>query len=873
MNILNQLTIKSLLLNKKRTIVTIVGIILSCALITGVVTLVSSFQNSLTEYARRESGDYHAIFYNVPKDEQKYIINNVNVSKYMLSQNMGYSTFKESQNEYKPYFYLIGFNENSFNNRGLNLVEGRYPINSDEIVLSEHIEDNNVKYNIGDKIKLNISDRIRDNEKLDQSNPYYASNLDNKNEMDQIIGTEQLAGIYTKEYTIVGKIKRPSFEPYSAPGYTLITYLDENNSSDKLDIAVTVKNPKNIYNFIESIVGKEDTEEGIKYNYKTNNELLRFQGVSKNDSINTAMFIVSTILIAIIMVSSIMVIRNSFSISITERVKQLGILSSIGATSKQIKKNILYEGFILSAIAIPIGITTGILAIKIVLLVVNNILGKYINNYLNEISLNLYISFESIVLSIIIALVTIFISSFIPAIRASKIAPIESIRASNDIKINKKKLKVSKLYTKLFGIEGEISLKNLKRSKKKYRTTISSILLSIVIFISLNSFINYALKMSNLYYENVGYNINVTADYNNLEGSIELFNEITNLNNINNYSILKSKIVMIDSNYYLSDKSKEIFYYDQDEKASVEIIALGEKEYENYIKKVGGNIDDYKDKGILVDKNIITRNNKKYEFNFLNKDITNIKFNTYYSNDFIKDENSDQIGSITTVYDEKEYNIDIAKKTDIVPLGISQSSNIVRTAYIIVSDEYIKRFDFNVEGMYIDSSNATQLQKDIEEMDIKINSTIYNQEDYVRENNAMILVVSIFCYGFISVISLIGITNIFNTITTNMELRKGEFAVLKSIGMTDKEFRKMINLESLFYGLKSLLFGIPIGIILSYLIYLGFKEAYSYDYILPYQSVIISVIFVFVIIFSTMNYSTKKLKNQNIIDTIRNENI
>ena len=137
----------------------------------------------------------------------------------------------------------------------------------------------------------------------------------------------------------------------------------------------------------------------------------------------------------------------------------------------------------------------------------------------------------------------------------------------------------------------------------------------------------------------------------------------------------------------------------------------------------------------------------------------------------------------------------------------------------------------------------------------------------------MVLIISIFLYGFIAVISIIGITNVFNTITTNMALRNKEFAVLKSIGMTDKEFKKMIYYESLLYGTKSLLIGLPIGGILSYWIYKVMSDVYSAPYNFPIVAALISIVFVFGIIFITMRYSAKKTENLNIIETIRKDNI
>ena len=200
-------------------------------------------------------------------------------------------------------------------------------------------------------------------------------------------------------------------------------------------------------------------------------------------------------------------------------------------------------------------------------------------------------------------------------------------------------------------------------------------------------------------------------------------------------------------------------------------------------------------------------------------------------------------------------------------------------AYLIVSDEYIEQMgytylneidiqakdSYKVEDEIIQFYNSKNINED--------NYIIVNMEEAVKANNAIVLVISIFLYGFISVITLIGITNIFNTITTNMNLRKKEFAMLKSVGMTKKEFNRMIRLESIFYGLKSLIIGIPIGTLLSYAIYKGFETNMGMPYVLPVKAILISIVFVAIVITIIMKYSMNKINKQNIIETIRNDNI
>lgn len=843
MNILNRFTVRSLLLNKKRTIVTIIGIILSTAMICATAGLITTFQNTMVEYTKKNSGDYYVRFSDVKDTDIDNIIQNGEVKSSMISQEVGYAEFKESQNEYKPYFYIKEYDSNALENYDINLISGRLPQNSNEVLISESIEtDGGKKYNVGDKLTVDIGVRKIDDEILNQQNPLILDETEGDNV------SETFEKLYTKEYEIVGVTKRLDSEPYSAPGYTLISKLEKYNN--EVDLFIKTKSAKKVFDFAKEINGVADINDNGKYETNYNNELLRYMGVSYNENVNSMLYGVASVVISIIMVTSIFVIRNSFSISVTERFKQYGMLASIGATPKQIKRNVLFEGIVLGLIAVPLGILGGTFAVYVLVKITEGLLASS----LNGVSFVYSIPLIAICISCVLSFVTIILSALVPGIKASKISPIDAIRSSNDIKIKGKKLKTSKLFNKLFGIEGQIAVKNLKRSRKKYRTTVISIFVSIVVFISLNTVIDYGFKMSNMYYEDLGYNISISGkrhmgDQEEINAKmLNYYSSISKLNNINEYSVIKSYNFTCDKKY-LSTRANEI--YSEDEFANVEILSVGKEEYEKYLKELGLDVSKCSQKGILID-NINSYYDSKYVgFNYLN----------------VKEGEK-----IELTEDDKKSTIEIVKRAKEAPMGVMELSD---TAYVIVSDEFIDKYNYHVQSMNINSDNPDKLIEDIENMDKEMYNEVYinNYDEYMKQNDALILVMSIFLYGFITVISLIGVTNIFNTITTNMALRSNEFAVLKSIGMTDKEFSKMINIESVLYGFKSLLYGIPVGLGLSYLIYNNITEMYDTKYSIPVMPVLICIIFVFVIIFFAMGYSKKKINEQNIIETIRNENI
>ena len=474
----------------------------------------------------------------------------------------------------------------------------------------------------------------------------------------------------------------------------------------------------------------------------------------------------------------------------------------------------------------------------------------------------------AILISVAISGITIFLSCLIPAIKASKIPPIEAIRGTDDIKIKARKVKTSKLTKKLFGIGGVIASKNLKRNRKKYRTTVVSLVVSISIFIALSSFLTYGQMITGSYYTDLNYNIAVNG------GNEALYEKIATWSGINSYSYSYQTSAEIDVNKYGTDFAKEELenkkqIYEEDFPENVgkyeyntlglTIVMVNNDYFKSYVKRLGMNEKDYSNIAILGDDmmHYLGQGKSKVEHYF------NVKAGE----------------SMEVTMDDEQKQIKISKITTERPMGYEGC--YTEGGYLFVSEDYPvvtkDKSELNSGNLCIDAqkpseieNKLTDLKKEGEDFE---DIMITNLAEYADQQKRIIILVSIFLYGFIAVITLIGVTNIFNTITTNMILRSKEFANLKSIGMTTKEFNKMIKLESIMYGAKSLLIGIPIGLLGSYAIFKSFTNSIDFGFIIPWQAIIISVIFVFIIVGLTMKYSLNKINKQNIIETIRQDNI
>lgn len=847
MSILNRLTIKNLRLNKKRTIVTIIGIILSTALMVGIGLLFSSFQDLMIRDTIGYNGKYEANYGDVDLNK----LNNIKDKDftYFYEKPIGFSKI-ESSNEYKPYMYITSVNREYFNE--LKLIEGSFPKNENEIVISNHVITNGgLNYKVGDIVTFTYGSRNTDGD-ITLAN-------------SELVDGEFLTNEGTHTYKIVGIVERSNFENYSACGYTAFT-LDVNSDKENVNLYVMFNKNKKIIKQSEKLAKELGYNNYINYN----STLLALYGESTYGNVMTTMVSMMMIMLALVSIGCIIVIYNSFAISVMERKKEFGLLSSIGATKRQLSHTVFFEAVFVGVIGIILGILGAYVGIGCVVLVINNLISDMLEYKLHLVTNPLFI-----IIPVIFMIIVIGLSAFIPSRRASKVSPIEAIRQNDDIKINKKKIKTSKLVNKLFGIEGEIALKNIKRNKKKYRVTVVSLFISIVLFISFSSYMNYTLNTASSVIGEVPYDYQISYFGNGDDKEVlDKINEIVKSSDVKEYLSYGVSNLSIIGNYTYSDEYLDFYksaYGDDGIKALnnlkyqyISIYILDDNSYNKYKNLIG--LD--KDSVILLNKfkGVSYGNNKRVNYNIpvINNGNINIKICN-----FDDDEDVD-----TTKYCNKNIdNIFVTNKSFDLIEEFSYMSDfkivVNKKLYDSISDSSTHYTQFNII-----SDNTNNIDKLTKELDKYSNVNYTNIKESMKQANNLILVVKILMYGFISLVTLIGVTSVFNTISTSMALRKREFAVLRSIGLTNRGFNKILFFESLFFGLKSLIYAIPVSIGVTVLIHYALADMMSIStIIIPWKYIIISIVSVFVIVLLTMMYSTSKIKKHNIIEQIREENI
>lgn len=893
MNIFHKVTLETLKKNRVRTLVTIIGIILSTAMICAVTTFASSIRNFMIEDAIYDKGDYYGKALNVTAQKIQEVREDSRLSSIAISQSIGYSILDGCTNEYKPYLFIMGIDKNFEKAMPVHLTSGRLPVNSSEILIPEHVASNgNVAFSLGDTISLKIGQRVSGDAILYQNTGL----LTGENNSDK----EELQVEETRNYMVVGFYKRPGFEAYSAPGYTAITVMDEDTQGSYIyDIYFKTKNPKDIYSFME------DHDLGVFTNW----QLLAYSGASQYKGFYSVLYGMAGIFIGLIMFGSISLIYNAFAISVSDRTRQFGLLVSVGATKKQIRSSVLYEAVVLSLVAIPIGILSGIGGIGLTLYLLKDKLASLTGN---KIPITLSVSRISVLTAVIIAFVTVIISAWIPSKRAVRITAIEAIRQTKDIAVKPGQVKTSPLIYKLFGLEGMIASKYFKRSRKRYRATIISLFMSIVLFVSASSFCMYLTESVGGVMNTLGYDIiyffNGSKDGKTFQ---EVYEQLYAAKGVEKSAYADSCYMdfIISPDCYSQDyldllKTQESSYSSIPSVTSESIYFIEDKVYEKFLKDEKLDTAKYMNTSnpvaLVYDRiRIFDRNNGKYYNATMLKDNIDqgiymckpkeyegytFQYYTYSESGemVIVYQNNETLEEIELPLDEYtiKTTIPIGETVDKAPFFLSPESMGIVFMYPYSARNSVPGIEYNIldSCMYFTSSSHSTTYEDMKKILEKdysdnVESNLKDYASKVEEKRNIVTVVKVFAYGFIVLISLIALANVFNTISTNIALRRREFAMLRSVGMTSKGFNKMMNFECILYGIRSLIIGLPVSIGVTYLIYRAVNSGYKISFSLPWVSVVVAVLSVFAVVFSTMMYSMSRIKKDNPIDALRNENL
>lgn len=947
---MHKLTLTSLNKNATRTVVSIIGIILSIALITVVASIMASINQTIIDNSIRYNGDYDVMLDGQFSDSfYKKLDSDPDVRNTFFSRNIGQAKFENSVSAFTNMVIIQGFDSETYSSGfEFELKEGKLPSKSDEVVLSKtFVSLSSKEYHVGDKITFPIgyyeikedeSDTTGENVTVEfvtqKTVTYTVSGILSDVYSSILVNDMGMASVYTY---VDDSEKYKRVEGVNDAVFIRFTDSAEKNYRRKTaeligaDFDVVDKYLDNPYDLSSQKYYEKIAEQahnnGIDINtLQKNGAVLEAKNIDINAERTLLTLFLMCFLFVIIIGASVFIIRNSFAISITEKTKLYGMLSSMGATSKQIRSNVFFEGFLLGIVGIPLGIILGIGTTAGLVAICNGLMGEFMNGA----KLAFSVPFIVVIGSVFLGAITIFFSVYNTAVRASRISPIIAIRSNEDINISKrnkgkaKSYKTPKWVSGIFGAGGIIAWKNMKRSRKQYRTTVISIVLSVAIFISMNSFMDYNIRYIRESFEASPYNVSVNVwfrdsenkkvnirDFENIYSKVATFSSVDKYVYFDIGSFESSKIsfpLSVITDDMKNSAGANINTDKNTFESEFNIYAVNDEFFAELAKKCGTTFEESKGK-VFIKNNVKVYENEGVVNRYRSAEIDGSRDRISSRRVNLLKNDAEAVATCDLVpnynftyedeYDMTEQEVEKRIKENTRHLSLNIAGSIYDDIYL---DEYgyldncvavyMRLDDYDamiIKGnentnknvvMSIRVTDLTKFEKELSDLKNELDDAEFYVSDTItmsRIANAVLIIAEIFAYGFIIVISLIGLTNIFNTITTNMRMRRKEFAVLQSIGMTKKEFNRMIALESLLYTMKSLLIGIPLGLLGSWGIYGIYGSqlrgtAKEIPFLFPTFGVLISIVVVLAIVWIIMRFSIRKVRTQNIIETIRSEN-
>lgn len=851
MNIFHKVAMQGLIKNRARTLVTVVGVALSAAMITAVATFGISLLSYMIGGSIKSYGDWHIGFYGVDSDFVQRQEDDTDIRHVAAVQEIGYAELPGGENPDKPYLFLAGMDDDALETLAVELLSGRLPQDSGEVLIPTHLASNGgVRLAIGDTLTLSIGYRVDAGAALGQHSAYRT-------------GEESLVSLRQKTYTVVGVCQRPRFEERSAPGYTLITRPDSALSGSAYSAYVALGNPFRL--------GAYAAQTAENHAVIRNDNVLRYMGLSSDRMFTTLFVSLAVILIGLIMLGSVFLIYNSFSISLSDRMHQFGMLMSVGATQKQLRKSVLFEGVCIGALGIPLGILIGIPSISVVLSLVRENFG---NVLYDGVPLSPVISVPVLLGAAAVSLVTILISAYIPARKAAGTPVMACIRQTGEIKVDPRDMKTSPAAMRRYGLEGTLALKNFKRNKRRYRSIVLSLTLSVVLFVATSSFSASLNQLGDQAKAVTSFDIILTArdlDDDRLPGLHERLSGVSGITQSGYEAFFQCPLEipseLLSDAYWAyrggraqaAAETMAVSYQFLDEPALRRILEDLKLPADEYLAEGGPilacakmQISDKPIHSVVDLDELLNAADLELSFPAEGEAMTRrIHCATFAPPD-------------TPLLDQAESIEDAYVFYLLIPYS---QKPLFETA--------ISHPDVSTKGISFLSDTPTQSTAQIDRLLLSEDIgefTLLNAKKILEENTNILFIVNLFSGVFIAMISLIAVVNVFNTISTNVKLRRRELAMLRSVGMADRDFERMMRFECALYGVRTLLWGMPLSVLLSFGIYLGLDMgAGELQYIFPLTSLAISVLGVFLVILLTMTYATSEIRRDNIIDALRDE--
>ncbi|MCR4689820.1 MAG: FtsX-like permease family protein [Lachnospiraceae bacterium] len=857
MNIMARLTCRHLLENKKRSVVTILGIVTSTALISAILMGVFSFFRFFGMITVSCDGQAHACFEELSRQQVEALREDERIDQAGICEMEETTSGVRLDSGKEDRFRVGNILHADLAYQQLMVVtdyEGTLPENHSQIAVDDNfLKENGLDLKVGDTLTFEQGYRSMTVE--DGKTVYLGGNYRSK---------ESFTPLSTESCTITAILhgNRPTKD------WDIIRGMDASYMPDQEKTLVRITLAHCDHKAIKTI--KEIVADYGVENYSQNTEyLLSVFAFEGSGGSYRGFFLVMIVALIIVIATSVVLIVNSIGMSLTERLRYLGMLASVGATARQKRFSVYFEGLVLGIIGIPVGLLCGYIGSKVTLDVVGRrVLAADIINGAEGMrgGIPIYCAPQVVLAIVIFSALTIFISTLIPAMKAAKVMPIDALRQTGVVKVNARKLRVNPLIRKIFGYEGELAYKNIRRNGVKGTVITVSIAVSVILFLTINYFCNVLQRVNQF---ELDFPFQVAASC-ALSEKDQLRNAISEMDDVN-------EVFSGGSISFLFEKPSR----DPDAQlANTDIAnpAFLTKDFSDL--KVDSMMLVLLDDGDF--EKMLSENGLEKE-KYFGDTLRGVLLNGYFHEQGEKAVFNEEILGQSLHYDEPEGFPPAVQIGDFVTYNknnrlyhLTPKGSI--TVFAPASVYYAKAVKVQKEEeltfeLYVQTDNPEEVTNRIYglmETEGYHNYYCVNLSKATIAMDVVTMMLKTAMYGFSILLTLIAVANMINTISTGVLLRRKEFAMYKSMGLEQGGFAKMIRLETLLYGIKALVAGVPIALFLSFLMYRMLdRKIYTFD---PDLLMYLLVVFaVFAVVALSMAMSIGKIKDDNIIEALKED--
>ena len=748
------------------------------------------------------------------------------------------------------------------------------------------------------------------------------------------------------EGTVVGFYRAYGYSSiYSLQGNIAYVY-DDGSAVDRAitdDSAATwvgaifrTANPADAEPLADEIVNvHERTTDGAS---TVHSSLIRWMGVTPDTAIWNTLYQIAGILAAVVMVAGISLVYNSFAISVAERTRQFGLLSSLGASRRQLRRTVLTEALVIGVAGIPAGLALGLAGCYAVF----GILGEGIALMAGGAEAHVAVSPVVLGIAALLGLVTLLVSAWIPAIRASRVSAVDAIRQVRDVRLSRRAQRAQRraahrgergslarplgLAGKVFGIPGFIAHKNLTRASSKGRVTVAALAVSVALLITSGSIADVMSYASDtavdtmegqdllLYIDATGAGADQTlaladgkVDGPGMQDALARFYaDVQTVDGATPNGYMTSYVAdalipagMLNDGIMGLDGSAPLLangsWY-----GSVYVNFVDDATWNAYVEELGLDSAEFCDpahpRAIAV--NSYDVNNGETYGNYRPfKDtgsIASLEF-ADLNGHFVSSIEDDPAGGLRAMYYDNEGNpsylpydeavantqeIEVGAIAETRPVCVDSSGTlqlILPSSAIGLSANsgYLRAsMSFDTGG---DAARATDVQEaveDIAENYPELDITYMNVAQGNLQARLMATTVNTFIYCFAVITGLIAVANVFNTLANALILRQREFAMLKSVGMGNRAFRRMIAYECASYAVRGFLIGSALALFVSWGLYQSMMLSYStYEFHLPWVQIGIAVVVVIAVIVASVMYALRRTRTASVVEALREDTV